>query len=176
MRISRTVGVGSRSNGALRTGVRWRVGVFMFACMANGCSFGMTAAKYAPALGPRGVDLQIDFGQRQVMGELIEVRDSGLVILTGAPATRPASPTFAAGSLRAPDQSRLQFVAYGDMLSWKVEDQASSWGAIIYSRAPEADVREHLRLLSRFPQGLDADLLKRLLSAHGQTELPGIAP
>ena len=176
MRNSRTVCVGSLAERALMTLVRRRAGLFVFACVATGCSFGMTAAKYPPALGPQGVSLQLDIGERQMSGELIEVRESGMVILTPAPVTPSSSSARPGGaSSQALDQGRLQFVAYGAIHSWEV-DGSSKWIAVIEQRAPDRNAREQLRLLSRFPQGLTADLLKLLLTAHGQTELPGVTP
>jgi hypothetical protein len=132
----------------------------------------MTAAKYPPALGPRGVWIWLDAGQREVSGELIEVRESGLVILSSV---MPASSSPAAGPAlsHALDQGTLQFVAYRDILSSKVERTSSAF-AVMDRRTPDRNVRERLRLLSRFPQGLTTDLLQRLLAAHGQTELADV--
>jgi len=157
----------------LWTSLRRTAQVLLLACVAAGCSLGMTATKYPPALGPRGVGVRLDLGQRQVVGELIVVRDSGVVILTGG--TSSSVPTAEGNTTRARDQARLQFVAYRDILSSKV-DRTSASVAVTDRQAPDPGVRERLRLLSRFPQGLTADLLKRLLAAHGQTELPGVTP
>src|SRR5712692_4885850 len=53
----------------------------MLACLSNGCSFGMTALKYPPAQGPTGVIMRVGTAQGQISGELIEVRDAGIVVL-----------------------------------------------------------------------------------------------
>lgn len=98
------------------------------------------------------------------------------MILTGARLTpASSSPTAAGTSSQAHEQGRLQFVAYGQILSSKA-DRTSASVAIRDQRTPDRNVREHLRLLSRFPQGLTADLLQLLLTAHGQTELAGVSP
>jgi hypothetical protein len=114
--------------------------------------------------------------QRQFSGELIEVRESGLVILAVASVT-PAStlPTAGSAFVQALDQGTLRFVPYGEILSSKI-DRTSSSLAVMNRHTPNPNVRERLRLLSRFPQGLTADLLQLLLTAHGQTELAGMAP
>jgi hypothetical protein len=53
----------------------------MLACLSNGCSLGMTARKYRPAQQPKGVNMRVDTAQGQFVGELIEVRDVGIVVL-----------------------------------------------------------------------------------------------
>jgi hypothetical protein len=176
MDISRTVLVESRSAGGPHTALL-SAAVLSLACLWNGCSHGVMAGKYQPALGPRGVTLVMTVGQRQFAGELVEVRESGLVILVGGSAMPSASSTPADGaSSQAHAQGSLQFVAYGDIRSSRTVDQTGSSPAVMDRRAPDPDVREQLRLLSRFPQGLTAELLQLLLSAHGQSDLPRVAP
>jgi hypothetical protein len=124
------------------------------ACLSNGCTFGMTALKYRPAQEPKGVNMRIDTAQGQLSGELIEVRDVGIVILA--------------------DQ-KLRLLPYTVILSSKV-DQTESRYAISQRTVPKPEVQEHLRLLSRFPQGLTPELMKQLLGEYGQTELAGANP
>jgi hypothetical protein len=176
MDISRTMSVGPRSTGVPNTAL-FCAAVFWLACVLTACSHGMTAAKYQPALGPRGVTLVLTVGQRLLSGELIEVRETGLVILVGG-SVMPSALSVPAGgaSSQAPAQGSLQFVAYGEIRSSRTVDQTGSSPAIMDQRAPDPDVREHLRLLSRFPQGLTAELLQLLLTAHGQPELARVAP
>jgi hypothetical protein len=134
----------------------------------------MTAETYPPAHGPRGVSVSVTAGQRQFSGELLEVRDSGLVILAAPSVTlRSSSPAAGGASSQAHEQRTLRFVPYGEILSSEV-DRTSSRFAIKDRRTPDRNVRERLRLLSRFPQGLNPELLQLLLSAHGQTELAGV--
>ena len=145
--------------------------VLSLACSASSCMYGMTAETYPPAEGPRGVMVRVTVGQRQFSGELLEVRNSGLVILGALSATPlAASPASGGASLDVHEQLTLQFVPYGEILSSEV-DRTSSRFAIKDRRTPNRDVRDHLRLLSRFPQGLSADLLQLLLREHGQTDL-----
>lgn len=175
MGISRTAFRGPPSASAQKTTLLRRAVVLSLACLANACSYGMTAAKYPPALGPRGVSVRVNVGERQLSGELIEVRESGLVILAATRVMPLSSPASPGASSQARDQGRLQFVAYGEILSSTIDRTGSSF-AIMGRRTPDRNVREHLRLLSRFPQGLTAELLQLLLTAHGQTELGGLGP
>lgn len=123
-------------------------------CISNGCSLGVTASKYRPAQGPKGVNMRIDTAQGRLSGELIEVRDAGIVILA--------------------DQ-KLRFLAYTAILSSKI-DQTESRYAISQRTVPKPEVQEQLRLLSRFPHGLTPELMKQLLGEYGQTELAGANP
>jgi hypothetical protein len=120
------------------------------AVLNNACSVGMTTAKYPPALGPKGVTMRVQTAQGQLSGELIEVRDSGIVLA---------------------DQ-KLRLLPYAEIVSSDVEKTSTSF-SIANRTAPKPAVREHLRLLSRFPYGLTPELTQQLLSAYGQTELAG---
>jgi hypothetical protein len=129
-----------------------RLAVFLtlvaWAGLNNGCGVGMTARKYPPAQGPKGVNVQLKTAQGQLSGELIEVRDSGIVLA----------------------DRKLRLIPYTDILSSEVEKTSSRF-AIANRRAPASDVRDHLRLLSRFPYGLSPEVMQRLLAAFAQTEL-----
>jgi len=120
----------------------------------NGCTLGMTASKFRPAKGPQGVNMRLTTAQGELSGELIEVRDTGIVVLM--------------------DQ-KLRFLPYTEIRYSKV-DQMSSFNPITQRKAPKRDAFERLRLLSRFPQGLTPELTRQLLDAYGQTELPGLKP
>jgi hypothetical protein len=79
-------------------------------------------------------------------------------------------------SSQAHAQATLQFVAYAEIRSARTVDQTGSSAAITDRRTPDPDMLEHLRLLSRFPQGLTPEVLQLLLTAHGQSELARVAP
>jgi len=126
----------------------------MLAGLMSGCSVGMTALKYRPAQAPNGVIMHVDTTQGKYSGELIEVRDSGIVVQT--------------------DQ-KLRLLPYTEILSSQA-DQTTSAYAPSKQKAPLPKAQAQLRLLSRFPQGLSPELMGRLLSTLGQTELAGTAP
>jgi hypothetical protein len=115
-------------------------------------------------------------GQRQFAGELIEVRESGLVILVGGDVAPSASPVQGGGaSSREHAQGSLEFVPYQELRRSKPVDQTRSSWVINGPQPPDPAVREHFRLLSRFPQGLTGELLQVLLTAYGQSELGRVA-
>jgi hypothetical protein len=126
----------------------------MIACLSNGCSVGITAAKYPPAQGPSGVIVRVKTAQGDVSGELIEVRDAGIVVLAN---------------------QKLRLLPYTVIVSSEV-DRTDSGYAISQRTVPRPAVQAHLRLLSRFPQGLAPDLMRQLLDTYGQTELAGANP
>lgn len=136
------------------TRVTGLLSLVMLACLINGCSVGMTAREYRPAQAAEGVIMRVRTAQGQLSGELIEVRDAGIVVLV--------------------DQ-KLRLLPYTVILSSKV-DQTDSGYAISQRTVPKPDVQAHLRLLSRFPQGLTPELMRQLLDAYGQTELAGANP
>ena len=123
------------------------------ACL-SGCSVGMTTRKYRPAQDPKGVIMRVETTQGHLLGELIDVRDAGIVVLA--------------------DQ-KLRLLPYAEILS-SGADQTESYYSISKRIAPKPDVQAHLRLLSRFPQGLTPELMRQLLDALGQTELAGANP
>jgi hypothetical protein len=123
--------------------------VLIAACAGSACYVGMSAGKYRPAQQPAGVSITMITPAGKAAGELLAIRDTGVIILIG---------------------QKVHMVPYTAILSSDI-DQTSSSYAISNRAAPNADVQTHLRLLSRFPQGLTAELLGQLLQAYGQTEM-----
>ena len=130
---------------------RWLL-LLIFLSFATSCHYGMAAKHFPPAQGPKGALAQVTAEQRQFSGELIEVRDTGIVIDAA---------------------QQLRLLPYSAIASSHFENTNLE---IKNRRTPEPDVRDHLRLVSRFPQGLSTDLLKQLLNANGQTDLAGVNP
>jgi len=134
----------------------WRATILLFTCIVSACSYGITAKKFPPAQGPSGVMMTITTDQLTLHGELIEVRDSGLVIVSQS-------------------ENKLWFVPYAATIRSTIAQTANRY-AIKNHQPPGPEVREHLRLISRFPQGLTPELLQQLLSLHQQTQLAGSLP
>src|SRR3954462_290446 len=107
---------------------------------ASACVFGPRATSYAPANGPNGVTATLRFGHRQSFtAELLEVRDSGLVVLR---------------------EDMVAFVPFRSMsYATFAETRASIWDGAV----PDTTARRELRLVSRFPQGLTPDVERALL-------------
>ncbi len=122
--------------------------IAMASYVSSACFVGMSTAKYRPAQQPAGVGIAISTPQGKTSGELLALGETGIIVLI---------------------HNKVHMTPYSEILSTEL-DQTS--GYVISNRtAPNADVKEHLRLLSRFPQGLTPELLVQLLQAYGQTEI-----
>lgn len=121
--------------------------VLAWVCCA--CHIGMSADKYRPASQPAGVRITMNTAQGHAAGELLTVRDTGIIVLI---------------------DGKVHMVPYTAIQSSEI-DQTSSNYAITNRSAPGADAQAHLKLISRFPQGLTPELLQQLLQAYGQTEM-----
>ena len=129
--------------------------ILLLACFSalfilHGCRYryGTAVESFPPARSPKGVTGSIVTIHGTYSAELIEVRDTGIVIL-------------AAGKFR--------YLPYSGITSSHFDGIS---GSTISSRAtPSSTVRNRLSLVSRFPQRLTPELLQELLSANGQSEL-----
>jgi len=143
--------------------------ILLLAGLAGGCSFGMTAKKFRVTESPHGIETSITIADLEFAGELIEVRDTGLVLLS----ERRIAP-IAGGTIEAKER-RLRLIPFAAVRRSRFE-QMDRRLYLVDGRAPTNEDREELRLVSRFPQGLSAEVLSRLLKEHGQTELAGMQP
>ena len=122
--------------------------------LLTGCRYGVTVESFPPARTPRGVTTKITSDRREFSAELIEVRDTGILILAA---------------------TRFRLLPYSMIDSSRAEglNRDYTFGG---RRSPTAETRERLRLVSRFPQGLTPELLQKLLEANGQLQLEGENP
>jgi hypothetical protein len=135
-------------------------GPVVLVIVCAGCAVGAKLEKFSLAHGPEGATAEISTGTQVVQGELLEVRPDGMLLLTPL---RPAGHS----------ERRLVVVGYD------VPREARFPGVretLPRGSAPGAAQRERLRLVSRFPQGVSADLLKRLLQDCGQDEPATLRP
>jgi hypothetical protein len=111
--------------------------------LLTACSVGTTGRNYAPAQGPAGATVSLELtGQRTMRGELLAVEPGSLLVLEGRQLVRVAMPLIRSG--KAP--------------------KVSFAGATLSDQ-----LRERLRLISRYPQGVSPSLEARLLEAYGLT-------
>jgi hypothetical protein len=117
------------------------------------CYVGTRAETLELAREPRGATVQLQTRSGPVNGELLEVRDTALVVLV--------------------PQQRLKLVPYHVIRRGEVEllREVPSGG-----RQPSAVRRQQLRRISRYPQGLTAETERALLAAYAQAELEVVHP
>lgn len=107
------------------------------------CPVGTTGKGYAPAKGPAGATVTLELMARpQIVAELLAVEESALLVVREGRVARVPLSLVASG--KAP---KVSFT--GPTLT--------------------GETRERLRLISRYPQGVSADLEARLLEAYGQS-------
>jgi hypothetical protein len=129
---------------------------------AGACRFGTTVEKFGPASSARGVTARVTTGDVVVSGELLEVQQTGLLLVTAK--TAGSAPA-------APPDCRVRFVPFAQIGTARVDGLGGDYQ--ITGPRPRPENVERLRLVSRFPHGLAADLLKQLLASCGQTEVAG---
>ena len=106
------------------------------------CQIGTHARNYAPAKGPAGATVNLQFNDKsRSAAELLAVEDSTLLVLRGSRLVRV--PLSLVRSGRAPKVS--------------------------FDGRLKGNTRERLRLISRYPQGVTTDLERQLLGAYGQS-------
>ena len=130
------------------TGTRLRAGLFilLLALTAGGCRVGPTGRGLDAARGPHGTTVAVPHGVR---GELLEAREDGMVLLV--PPRRVVLLPYASldGPLR---------LARGAV-------------TVRPGSPPREGTLRRLQALSRFPRGIPAWYLERLLGQAGQAEI-----
>ena len=131
---------------------------------AGACSYGKTVEQLAFASSARGVNARVTTGDALVAGELLQVQDTGLLLLTGK----------SVGGASEPPDCRVRLVPFALIRASEFEELGSDYQ--IAGPQPGRWNLERLRLVSRFPHGLAPELLEQLLETCGQTEVAGVEP
>ena len=140
--------------------------VSLLASLTTACAFGPKVADYPTATGPNGASISIMVADIEYIGELYEVRDDALVIL---------SQTRVEHAL--PKSPRSREVVVRRILLTQIKSAGLAIGSkagVSWATAPAT--RERFRLLSRFPQGIPPELLPSILKTFGQTAIAGGLP
>ena len=114
----------------------------------SACYHGPNAQHFGPALGPRGIQVNVELSDSKIPGELLEVQDSALLLL------RASGTPVVLVPLRDIRTATFQQTA---LLIHR--------GAFVGGRTAA-----QLRMMSRYPNGLSPELRAALLAAYGQTE------
>ncbi len=154
--------------------MKLRLTCLLLSMLLNGCQLGPRIDEFEQARRPEGItttiELRSGFNERgRLEGELLEVQEHGLLL--------NAREIHNGGGV----ERRLVFVPFVAMADIDL-DQLNRKVLDDYDEETQEDVstrrvyqRDQLRLLSRFPQGLSAPLLERLLEAQGQSAVDVIS-
>jgi hypothetical protein len=112
-----------------------------------GCPVGPSVGKYPPAHTPFGAQATLTVGRNTLIAELLDVRDSALVVL---------------------HERQIMLVPYNAIRKGTFAGLSVK---ITAEHPPTAEDRESLRVVSRFPQGMTLGLERRLLAAYGQNSI-----
>jgi len=133
--------------------------------LLGSCAVGPRIAHMDAPQKPNGANIILEIRQpdRRARlkreGELIEVRDEGVVVLL---------PTEAG--------VRLAFVPWVDIFRVRATELIRFQSNQAFGSQPSAKSIEEVRIVSRYPQGLSEVLMSRLLAFYGQQDLDTIAP
>src|SRR5215210_783307 len=116
------------------------------------CSYGTRIADFRPAYLPNGVNVRVNTTRGDLNGELIEMRETGFVMLTSA-------------------YNKLRLIPFAQVRSARFDKVGS---LLRDGKTPTSTQHDRLRLLSRFPHGMSPDVLQTLLTTYGQTDLLGV--
>lgn len=119
------------------------------------CTLGTTLDRFAPAHAAGGARVTITLRQATIGGELLAVEDTAVFLATRLPEV-PGSGAMTP-LVRVPLRS-IRTITGGRTVNGKWTD---------------AD-RARFRILSRYPDGVSADLERRLLEAYGTTSVEWI--
>ena len=117
------------------------------ALLLTACYHGPSLYTFDPVRGPTGVDADLRLKKQRVSGELLEVQDSAVIVLT--------------------DSKRVVLVPLRAIQAGLFD----KLGTLLIEGLDPQPALAKLRSFSRFPFGLTPELRTRLLAAYGQTEL-----
>jgi|GEM_PF-5518587 len=116
----------------------------MLIAVLSACTIGPRVENQALAREPRGADVRLAMVGENVAGELLDVRDTGLVVLAAGP--------------------RIVLARYSSINRIDVE----LGGSIDRNRRPPPQgEKQRLTRLSRFPRGITPEVERALLRAYG---------
>ncbi|MDE0356333.1 MAG: hypothetical protein OXN92_01135 [Gammaproteobacteria bacterium] len=160
--------------------------------MATACVHGPDIRTFPPAIGPAGISALLHVGNDSLRVEVLSVERDALLVLVDDSARGRLAGTLArvpftairrgefahAGNVPSPIGAESydvdHFLDGGRKGGEQPEAHVGSGDDI----AADPEIRERLRLLSRYPQGVDDPLLARLEATYGEVETlaPGSDP
>jgi hypothetical protein len=128
---------------------RFKASIAVLALAVTGCVFGANAAVVPFSRTPAGATVTILTDKGKYTAELVEVRDSGVV-------------------LRQP--ALLLIAPFSTMRRLRADHLGSTYSAIVNGGLTPT-MRERFRLVSHYPQGMTPEIEKVMLAQVKQTQL-----
>lgn len=125
--------------------------ILLTCLLASACSLGPRARTYPLAQTPAGVTATVAHGNSTFSAEVLAVSDSGLLLVWN---------------------DRVVLARYSAGTTIKLSDPDYT----IRGQAPTGQVRERIRLVTRYPAGVSPALLANLLAAYHQDSLRVLVP
>ena len=139
-----------------------RAGLGFVVVSLSACHVGPQIQDLDLAHNPEGATVEVQVsplegkGKLKFEGELLEIRDDGIVF-SGAEANDSADEVIFVAWSRATRVKATKFGGYTATVGRSLE-----WGT---------ETKERFRLISRFPQGISSEVMDGLLASHRQEEL-----
>jgi hypothetical protein len=139
-----------------------KVGLSLAVLSLSACHVGPQIKDLELANNPEGATVEVQVlpadggGKLKFEGELLEIRDDGIVF-SGTSADDAADEVIFVAWNRATRVRATEFGGYRAEIGRSLE-----WSA---------ETKERFRLISRFPQGISPEIMDGLLAAHRQEEL-----
>lgn len=147
--------------------------------------YGPDVNEFAPVTRPAGIAAVLDLGSDTLRAEILALDDDALIVLVdrtpqyamaGRLARIPLTGIHTAQFMNA---GGFDYSFWAFTFAWGPPDPPDPLPLVIQDVAADPAIHERLRLLSRYPQGLDAGLLARLEGVYGEMEtldLDAISP
>lgn len=142
--------------------MRARVALILLGCLVSGCVIGMHPSEFELARTPQGIRSTVVTSDGRFTGELLEVREAGIVLL--AEDEIAAAPGVRTQRLRLIPFAAISRADFAQRGALQLSD----------GNQPSARVIQRLRLVSRFPYGMSPAIERDLLKAFGQDTLAGV--
>ena len=154
----------------IRAGI---VCLLMSACIPY---YGPNVSELVPATRPAGIASVLDLGSDTLRAEVLALEEDALIVLVDR-----LPPHILGGRLaRVPfagihrgqfeNAGEFQYSVWEYTFSLAPPGPVQPRSLVTGDVNPDSETHERLRLLSRYPQGLDAELLARLEGVYGEME------
>ena len=138
--------------------------------------YGPRVSELAPATRPAGIASVLDVGSDPMQAEVLAVEDDALIVLVdrvpqhGMAGRLARIPFTGIRTAEFANADGFDYSAWTFLFSLGPPRPPEARSLVLDEVSLDPETHERLRLLARYPQGLDAGLLVRLESDYGEME------